>query len=76
MKVGSVNIVAFDSFVTLPKLKLAAVSVLVETLPLASVTKPLVFVVILKSKSEITVAPVNAPVSTSISSPAKLVGKV
>ena len=59
----------------LPNPKLPAVNVLVETLPFASVTRPLVSVVILKSKSEITVAPVSAPVSIFISSPAKLVGK-
>ena len=45
------------------------VSVLVPTVPLASVTCPAVSVVTLKSKSEITVAPVHAPVSTLISSP-------
>ena len=52
----------------------AKVNVLVDTVPLASVTRPLVSVVMLISKSDITVAPVNAVVSISISSPAKLVG--
>ena len=49
--------------------KSANVNVLVDTVPLASVTWPLVSVVMLKSKSLITVAPVNGVVSILISSP-------
>ena len=48
---------------------------LVAILPFASVTNPLVFVVMLISKSDITVAPLNTVVSISKSSPAKLVGR-
>ncbi len=49
--------------------KFARVSVLVETLPFASVTWPLLSVVTFISISLTTVAPVRAPVSTEKSSP-------
>ena len=51
------------------KPKFANVKFLVAIVALASVTCPNVSVVTLKSKSDITVAPVNAPVSMLISSP-------
>ena len=49
--------------------RLARVRVLVATVAFASVTCPKVSVVTLKSRSDITVAPVRAPVSTEASSP-------
>ena len=61
---------------TFPNPKSPGVKSLVAILPFASVTNPLVFVVMLISKSDITVAPLNTVVSISTSSPAKLVGKV